>query len=342
MAYDVNKLARLSHLKSMAEAAKIDYTAKIGVVDKKIDDQIKATNAVVAKAFKSGKVDGNTVNLYTSDNMTGDAAFSFDFPIEMVLDQAKTAFVPKFAFSEETYTGATNPKLEGKPVMVLAVKGSDGSVTYSFLNMATLVDTYTAKAGDGSATVTVEGYEITVNVEVSAKEGNLLQKDESGKLFVSVDQTDKADKVKAATKGHIAALDENGNLTDAGIAKDDVVTKVVPAAVGNIATLGTDGKLVDSGVLATEVVLKEAGKGLSTEDYTTEEKNKLKGISEGANKTEVSTTNGYVKVDGTEVKVYELPTDVVKDDDIKDVVRTGNVATDAEVTEMLKEVFPTE
>ena len=95
-------------------------------------------------------------------------------------------------------------------------------------------------------------------------------------------------------------------------------------------------------MLATEVVLKEAGKGLSTEDYTTEEKNKLKGISEGANKTEVSTTNGYVKLDGTEVKVYELPTDVVKDDDIKDVVRTGNVATDAEVTEMLKEVFPTE
>ena len=153
MAYDVNKLARLSQQKSMAEAAKTDYTAKIGVIDKKIDDQIKATNAVVAKAFKSGKVDGNTVNLYTSDNMTGDAAFSFDFPIEMVLDQAKTAFVPKFAFSEETYTGATNPKLEGKPVMVLAVKGSDNSVTYSFLNMATLVDTYTAKAGDGSATV---------------------------------------------------------------------------------------------------------------------------------------------------------------------------------------------
>lgn len=254
MAYDVNKLARLSHLKSMAEAAKTDYTAKIGVIDKKIDDQIKATNAVVAKAFKSGKVDGNTVNLYTSDNMTGDAAFSFDFPIEMVLDQAKTAFVPKFAFSEETYTGATNPKLEGKPVMVLAVKGTDNSVTYSFLNMATLVDTYTAKAGDGSATVTVEGYEITVNVEVSEKEGNLLQKDENGKLFVSVDQTGKADKVTGATEGNLAALDNNGNLTDSGIAKDNVVV----------------------------------------------------------------------------------------DDDIKDVVRTGNVATDAEVTEMLKEVFPTE
>ena len=31
-------------------------------------------------AFKSGKVDGNTVSLYTSTDQTGTAAFSFDFP----------------------------------------------------------------------------------------------------------------------------------------------------------------------------------------------------------------------------------------------------------------------
>lgn len=340
MAYDVNKLARLSHLKSLAEAAKTDYTAKIAAVDKKFTDQFTATNADVAKAFKSGKVDGNTVNLYTSADMTGAAAFSFDFPVELVLDQAKTAFVPKFAFSAETYPGATDPGLNNKPVMVLAVKGSDGSVTYSFMNMAQLVDTYTAKDGDGSATVTVNGYEISVNVNVSEKAGNLLQKDENGKLFVSVDQSGKADKVTGATKGHIATLDENGNLVDGGIAKDDVVTKVVPAAVGNIATLGTDGKLVDSGVLATNVVQKEAGKGLSSNDYTTEEKNKLAGISEGANKTEKSTTNGNIKVDGVEMKVYELPSDVVVDNDIADVVRTGDIAQDTEVAEMLAEVFP--
>ena len=66
--------------------------------------------------------------------------------------------------------------------------------------------------------------------------------------------TGKADKVTGATEGNLAALDNNGNLTDSGIAKDNVVV----------------------------------------------------------------------------------------DDGIKDVVRTGNVATDAEVTEMLKEVFPTE
>lgn len=54
---------------------------------------------------------------------------------------------------------------------------------------------------------------------------------------------------------------------------------------------------------------KVSGKGLSTNDYTTTEKNKLAGISEGANKVESSTTNGNIKIDGTETTVYTHPTD---------------------------------
>jgi hypothetical protein len=53
---------------------------------------------------------------------------------------------------------------------------------------------------------------------------------------------------------------------------------------------------------------KVSGKGLSTNDYTTTEKNKLAGISEGANKVESSTTNGNIKIDGTETTVYTHPT----------------------------------
>ena len=48
----------------------------------------------------------------------------------------------------------------------------------------------------------------------------------------------------------------------------------------------------------------ETGKGLSTNDYTTAEKTKLSGISANANKTEASTTNGNIKIDGTETPVY--------------------------------------
>jgi len=58
---------------------------------------------------------------------------------------------------------------------------------------------------------------------------------------------------------------------------------------------------------------KETGKGLSTNDYTTNEKNKLAGIATGATKTEASTTNGNVKINGTETQVYD-------DSDIQDKI----------------------
>ena len=56
---------------------------------------------------------------------------------------------------------------------------------------------------------------------------------------------------------------------------------------------------------------------------------KLAGIADGATKTESSDTNGNVKINGTDVVVYTEPTDVVH----------GSIATSAEVTEMLNEVF---
>ena len=106
----------------------------------------------------------------------------------------------------------------------------------------------------------------------------------------------KADKVANATNGHFAGLDANGNLTD-------------------------------SGKKASDFVAAEAGKRLMTNAEGT----KLGGIAEGATKVEASTTNGNVKINGTEVTVYTEPADVVH----------GAIATDTEVTEMLNEVFGT-
>ena len=106
----------------------------------------------------------------------------------------------------------------------------------------------------------------------------------------------KADKVANATNGHFAGLDANGNLTD-------------------------------SGKKASDFVAAEAGKRLMTNAEGT----KLGGIAEGATKVEASTTNGNVKINGTETRVYTEPADVVH----------GAIATDTEVTEMLNEVFGT-
>ena len=76
-------------------------------------------------------------------------------------------------------------------------------------------------------------------------------------------------------------------------------------------------------------VVAEEGKRLMTDAEGT----KLEGITEGATKVEASETNGNVKINGVETPVYTLPAEVVKSNDI---------ATDAEVEEMLAEVFAEE
>jgi hypothetical protein len=261
MAYNANALVRLFALKNLAAKTKAE---------------IDNINTDVSKAIKSLGVDGNTVSFYTSTDKSGTAAFSVDFPSELFLDQTKTTFVAKFKFDAATYPGATDPKLDGKPVMVLAVKGQNpDNCTYSFLNMAALVDTYAAKATgkDASTTVTIAGYEIEVKVNVSATAGNALSLKSDG-LYVDI--SGKADKAKNATAGNFAALDGEGNLTD-------------------------------SGKKPADFVAAETGKRL----MTNAEGEKLKGISAGATKTAASETNGHITIDGVDTTVYTEPSDVI-------------------------------
>ena len=85
------------------------------------------------------------------------------------LDQTKTTLVENFAFASGGYTGATDPGLDGKPVMVLAVRNSDGTeIAYSFVNMTKLLDTYTA----ADASMTVSGR--TIAAAISADTDNAL------------------------------------------------------------------------------------------------------------------------------------------------------------------------
>ena len=128
-------------------------------------------------------------------------------------------------------------------------------------------------------------------------------------------------------------------------------------------------KMGDWGVDLSGYVQKEAGKGLSTNDYTTAEKTKLGGIEEGANKyvhpTHTAAAAGLYKVTVDALGHVTAATKVVKDDitglgiPAQDTTyaeatttKTGLmsaadktkldgmvIATDAEVTEMLTDVF---
>lgn len=79
-----------------------------------------------------------------------------NLPEEQFLDLTKTEFVENFTWSNTTYPGSTNPNLNGKPVLVLALKDEDGNVAYSFINLEDLIDVYT-----GTSPITVSGNTIS-------------------------------------------------------------------------------------------------------------------------------------------------------------------------------------
>lgn len=182
------------------------------------------------KALKALAVKDNQINFYVNPTPADDTTpdFTVDFPTEYLLDQTKTTFVQEFAWSDTTYTGSTDPSLEGKPVLVLAVKGEVDEVTYSFVNLETLVDIYEGGETE-TATVTVDAdtNEITVEVKVSEAEGNILEVKADG-LYASVTQVDisgKADKLvdpeddsadPVIKTGQILVDDGAGNLGASG------------------------------------------------------------------------------------------------------------------------------
>ena len=194
----------------------------------KYDGKIKTyIDSEKTKAIKAVAVKDNAIKFYSNpapaDGTVAD--FTVDIPTEYFLDQAKTVFIQKFAWSDTEYKGATNPNLEGKPVLVLAVKGDNNTVTYSFLNMETLVDTY---AGEDTKSVTLKvssDNKITADVKVSAESDNTLSVKDDGLYVAQLDISKKADKLvdpeDASTdpvikEGQILVDDGAGNLAASG------------------------------------------------------------------------------------------------------------------------------
>ena len=230
MAYDVTKLATLGQLGNLAER----------------------TVAAIAPTFKSLAVSGNRVNFYTSTDATGTVAAYVDFPEEIFLDQAGTTLVENFTWAAATYPGSTNPNLDGKTVLVLAVKGdaqTNPTTKYSFVDVSKLIDTYTA--ADNS--ITIAGYTVAVKINPSAD--NLLELTETGLM---VDGSDILEKVDPATAGNVPLLASDGTLTNSTIVGADVITKVTGAAENNIVVFDATGKIKDGGhAIATDAEVSE-------------------------------------------------------------------------------------
>lgn len=193
MPYNADHLVTLAELKQTAQAFKVESD----------------------KAIKYVAVTGNTISFFTSEDGSSTAAFSIDFPTELFLDQTRTQFIANFAFTAASYPGAQNPSLDGKPVLVFAVKNTtdrtngtaSDTFTYSFMDMSSLVDTYETAQGVSSQVLTISGYTVTFNI--SSTPGNIIKSDAGG-IYAT-------NRLSNYTEGHIVMSDPNGAPQDGGI-----------------------------------------------------------------------------------------------------------------------------
>lgn len=197
MAYNPNDVARLRHVAQLAQIVKNNLDSLDG------------------KSFKSAAIVGNKLNFYTSDDKSGSPADSIDIPEELFLDQVGTTLVDNFSWSALSYPNSTNPNLNGKTVLVLAVKGDaqTPTVKYSFVDLSKLIDTYSA--ADNS--IAIIGHSIAVNI--SDDTDNALELTNDG---LKVNISGKVDKVANAAQGEIAIFGASGAIAAGGLSLADI------------------------------------------------------------------------------------------------------------------------
>ena len=185
-----------------------------------------ALSKLDAKNFGGIDIDGRTLKLFPTSDISGTPIKSVTLPSDLRLDQAKTTFAPSFTFNSSTYAGATNPNLNGKPVLILTVTDGTNS-TYSFLNLEGLLKTY-SPLNNG---IQISGS--SIGAKVSGDTDNLLSIAADG-LLVGHDD-DKVDKVPSATQGNIAIFGASGVITDSGFsfATDAEITAMLNSVFGS-------------------------------------------------------------------------------------------------------------
>lgn len=126
---------------------KSPVNANLNLEESTIEFEVDVDSSMSASS--ANPVQNKVVKLYVDNAIA-------NLPEEQFLDLAKTEFVENFTWSNTTYPGSTNPNLNGKPVLVLALKDEDGNVAYSFINLEDLIDVYT-----GTSPITVSGNTIS-------------------------------------------------------------------------------------------------------------------------------------------------------------------------------------
>lgn len=216
--YNVNDLATVGQVKTLGTRIAARLTA-----------------LETPKPFKGVKIANNKLSFYASTDTTVTPITSVSLPEELYLDQTGTTIVENFAFSAVTYPGATNPNLDGKTVLVLAVRGdnADGlntpTVKYSFVNMGSVFNDAVIKNPSN-----VQG-----DFAIFGVSGAIVDSGIASDTFIS--------KVSGATAGNLTAFDSTGGLSDTGITASSIFTTIGGFSAGNVMIFDPSGKVADSG-----------------------------------------------------------------------------------------------
>ena len=165
-AYQTTDLVTVGQVKTLASRIALRLTAL---------ESKKSIRAVVVdntnKALKFYSVPATEIKATTEPETV------FNYPEEIYLSQTGTTIVENFSFSSATYPGATDPNLEGKTVLVLAVKGDDSSeptIIYNFVNMSSIFDSYVQKP---TGTVTADNVMLFDNKKNAKDSGHAIATD---------------------------------------------------------------------------------------------------------------------------------------------------------------------
>lgn len=127
------------------------------------------------------------------------------------------------------------------------------------IDATALVDIYTGKDTTTATTAVSAGNEISVDVKISDKTGNILKSDANGLYVDAVDQSAKMDKDADAVAGNLAKFDADGNAVDAGLKAGGAAL----AETTDATTLATE-KAVEAAVSAEETRATAAEGKLNT------------------------------------------------------------------------------
>lgn len=260
-------------IKAVSDTVTADGTNPVSgkAVAAYVTDALKTAAAEAQAAFKEVSYSKTTNKLtFTSNDGNTHEVEIDNLPVDLAFDKSGTEGTGKLQLKDKAGNViGTGVDLDLERFVKSGEYDADTKkITLYFddkktdkveIDATALVDIYTGKATTTSTTTVSAGNEISVDVKISDKTGNILKSDANGLYVDAVDQSAKMDKDTDAVAGNLAKFDADGNAVDAGLKAGGAAL----AETTDATTLATE-KAVEAAVSAEETRATAAEGKLNT------------------------------------------------------------------------------